>query len=82
MQSMQRACHADESDTVDLFEDTESLPENVRNLLARYDVLFGEECSYKCCREMLKEMERLGYTFEYGLEGEPYNLEILVDDSQ
>tara|TARA_R110002020_G_scaffold144907_1_gene318103 strand:- start:2228 stop:2422 length:195 start_codon:yes stop_codon:yes gene_type:complete len=30
--------------------------------------------TYKDCKEFLKEVEAIGYTFNYGLDAQPYNL--------
>ena len=31
-------------------------------------------CSYKACERLSYTLERLGYKFDYDLDGEPYNL--------
>ena len=65
---------------VDLFEDIDSLPENVQAVLAKYA---GADESYTNAEEMLAELEPLGYTFEYGLDALPFNLtkiDILEDN--
>lgn len=56
---------------VDLFEDIDSLPENVQAVLAKYS---GADESYTNAEAMLAELEPLGYTFEYGLDALPFNL--------
>mgnify|MGYP003637897185 CR=1 FL=1 len=76
--AVQESQHGDEEGETDLFENQASLPIEVKNLIARYDALFEQECPYKCCREMLQEMQALGYTFEYGLDGEPHALSPLT----
>jgi hypothetical protein len=55
----------------DMFQHIQSLPKEVQEVLERYS-----ECdeSYEVCADMLKEMEFLGYTFEYYLDAEPYML--------
>jgi hypothetical protein len=61
----------DDEKGVDLFEDYEDQPEEVRNILAKYE---AEENDYAVLDEMLAELEEIGYTFEYDLGGEPYDL--------
>lgn len=61
----------EDEEGVDLFEDYEDQPEEVRNILAKYDM---EENDYAVLDEMLAELETIGYTFEYDLSGEPYDL--------
>jgi len=61
-----------ESDLIpDMFEHIEHLPSEVQEVLEKYS-----ECdeSYDVCRDMLEEMEAIGYTFEYYLDAEPYFL--------
>lgn len=53
----------------DLFENPQTLPQHIQTIV--YD--FGEE-GYKECEAMLEKLKPLGYTFEYGLDGIPYNL--------
>ena len=61
-----------ESDLIpDMFQHMEHLPIEVQEVLKKY-----AECdeSYDVCSAMLKEMEAIGYTFEYYLDAEPYFL--------
>tara|TARA_R110002020_G_scaffold154637_2_gene334699 strand:- start:100 stop:396 length:297 start_codon:yes stop_codon:yes gene_type:complete len=46
----------------------------VRQILDSFDF---EGDAYKECDRLLNELEPYGYTFEYGLDGEPYNLKKL-----
>ncbi|PCF94109.1 hypothetical protein CPA45_19225 [Vreelandella nigrificans] len=61
-------------DSIDLFEDPSSLPIEVQRLLARYDDLLENQDPYKACSAMLADIKTLGYVFDYGLEGIPYEL--------
>jgi hypothetical protein len=63
----------EESDEVDLFEDYENIPDNVQEILEKYEEDF-EEGNYKRLQEAQKELENIGYTFEFGLDGVAYNL--------
>lgn len=62
---------------VDLFEHYYLLPDNVNEILLKY----GDEGAhtYKRCQELLKELEPLGYTFEYGLDACPFDLKIIEE---
>ena len=55
--------------SVDLFEQYETLPKEVQNIIST----FVDE-TYLECERLLKELEPYGYTFEYGLDAQPYNL--------
>jgi len=55
----------------DLFENYESLPEEVQEVLSKYAL---EDETYENMENMLAELQPLGYTFEYGLDATPYGL--------
>lgn len=59
------------TEIVDLFEFPEQIPADVVKVLEKY----GADLTYKECREMLAEVKQLGYTFEYGLDAIPTNLQ-------
>ena len=56
---------------IDLFAHYYLLPQEVQDVLAKYSD-WGD--SYDECRAMLKDMEAVGYTFEYYLDAVPYDL--------
>lgn len=56
---------------IDLFEYYTYLPENVTQVIDKYE---GDYMDYKICEAMLKELNAFGYTFDYGLDAEPFNL--------
>jgi len=56
---------------IDLFAHYYLLPQEVQDVLAKYS---DWDATYDQCRAMLNDMEALGYTFEYYLDAEPYNL--------
>jgi len=60
------------SDDIDLFQHIERLPKNIQHNIELYNNL--ETLTYDDCQAMLVDMENQGYTFEYGLDAEPYNL--------
>ncbi|MHA2218074.1 MAG: hypothetical protein ACXACY_19235 [Candidatus Hodarchaeales archaeon] len=60
---------------MDLFEHQNELPEEILEIILRYQKMNIEcDMDYSDTAMFLKEMEALGYTFEYGLDNEPFNL--------
>ena len=51
-----------------------NLPKKVGDILNGFD---ENKDGYKECRRLLTELRPLGYTFEYGLDAEPYDLKKL-----
>lgn len=67
-------------DTIDLFENPEDLPQEVQDVLERF---CNGENSYDQCRALIEALEPLGYTCDYGLDGQPYDLtKINLDKSK
>lgn len=58
---------------IDLFQTEELIPANVMEILNKYreDLIDG---SYSACSECCKELEAIGYTFDWYLDGEPFDL--------
>ena len=61
----------DDEEGVDLFEDFEDQPEEVSDILSRYE---QEDNNYDTLNDLLAELKPIGYTFEFGLDAEPYDL--------
>lgn len=57
---------------VDLFQFIDKLPEEVQEILERYNEEDSDD--YNNLANMLKEVQAYGYTFEYYLTAEPYAL--------
>ena len=58
-----------------LFVNYEKQPEDLKLICDKYEGIFTKKgLSYKNCAKWLKKVQKLGYTFDYGLDGEPYNL--------
>jgi hypothetical protein len=55
----------------DLFNTPELLPQEVRNIIEKYEKM---EASYDVCRNLINELKPHGYTCDYGLEAIPYEL--------
>jgi len=49
-------------------------PEEVKAILYSFDF---DADAYKECDRLLNELEPLKYSFDYGLDGEPFNLKKL-----
>ena len=60
-----------EDEGVDLFEDYDDIPANVQKILQKYDF---EEGDYRILEKAKKDVEKVGYTFEYSLDGTAYDL--------
>jgi len=58
----------------DLFEFWEYLPKEVNVLLEKFN---SEDNDYTQCESLLKQLKPLGFTFEYELSAEPFNLKKL-----
>jgi hypothetical protein len=56
---------------MDLFEDYENLPTEVTAILEKFD---SDILSYKNCENLISELEKIGYSCEYDLSGELFNL--------
>jgi hypothetical protein len=59
---------------LDLLETPDKLPADVINALDQFERESERGCSYKACERLSYTLERLGYSFDYDLDGEPYNL--------
>jgi ppGpp synthetase/RelA/SpoT-type nucleotidyltranferase len=62
-----------EMEEVDLFEDYDNIPDDVQKVLDKHSDAF-ESGDSRMLKKALIDMERIGYTFEYGLDGVAYNL--------
>jgi hypothetical protein len=60
-----------EVEGVDLFEDYDDQPEEVQAILANYDM---EDNDYETMQNLKAELESVGYTMDFGLDAEPYDL--------
>ena len=64
-----------EDSTIDLFETTDQLPEEVQTIISKYNELYDSgEMEYEDTENYQKELNNLGYTFDFGLDNVPYNL--------
>jgi hypothetical protein len=58
---------------VDLFEDYENIPPKLQAILEKYEYAF-ENGDYRGLQKALEEANKIGYTFEYYLDGQAYDL--------
>jgi len=56
---------------VDLFEDYEDQPQEVQRILSKYEM---EDFNYDVLQNLKAELEAIGYTMDFGLDAEPYDL--------
>ena len=62
---------------IDLFENIETLPTEAQNLIEEYNE--ADDNSLELTEALLEKLEMLGYTFEYGFDGVPFNLTKIND---
>ena len=62
--------------TIDLFEYPELWPANLASVLDDYTE--QDSFTYRHLDDMLTKCQAIGYTFEYGLDASPYNLQPLT----
>jgi hypothetical protein len=68
---------------VDLFVERDEMPYKVKVIVDKYEDEYGEDISYQSLLDMQKEVENVGYTFDFGLDSMPYGLRpIGVDITQ
>jgi hypothetical protein len=69
---------ANVEEEVDLFAEWETLPQNIQDLIQRLEDRLEESGNgYLILADMLQEFEAEGYTFDYGLDAEPFMLKKL-----
>lgn len=61
----------------DLFESYEYLPNDVKQLIQDMESEFTIEDPYQVCKKYQGYFVSFGYNFEWGLDGEPYNLHLI-----
>lgn len=62
-------------EVLDLFENQDNLPQDVREIIKRYANQFASDGdSYELCRKFEAELKPYGYCFEWGLDAVPQYL--------
>lgn len=61
---------------IDLFQAYQEQPDYLKSILAKYepDLAEGNTLQYHILESMLADVQAVGYTFDYGLDGEPFAL--------
>jgi hypothetical protein len=60
---------------LDLFENYEMMPKNLKKIVDKYSRKYESgNMDYRDTEKFLKEVEAIGYTFDYYLDNEPYGL--------
>lgn len=61
---------------IDLFQDRDNIPQEIQIIIDKYNNIELDKggLDYNDCEDFLKECQFEGYTFEYGLDAEPFNL--------
>ena len=67
----------EDEEEIDLFEDFGNLPSDVQAVIMKFE---DSEQDYNTCQELVDALEEVGYTCEYGLSAEPYNLRKIKKD--
>lgn len=65
---------SDPAEPLDLFEHAELIPPHIKAIFEKYEEESMGGATYELNRKILAEIEPLGYTFEYGLDADPYEL--------
>ena len=60
---------------IDLFEHYETLPIEVREVLEKHS---NDDNTYENCDELIIDLEKVGYTCDYGLDGVPFDLRKII----
>lgn len=62
---------------MDLFEHPELLPKEVQDIIDKYSEM---DTTYESCQNLVDDLEKVGYTCDYGLDGVPYELKKLEEE--
>jgi hypothetical protein len=57
---------------MDLFEQYQTLPQEVQQVLEKYS---NDDNDYSNCENLIKDLNDIGYTCDYGLDGVPFDLQ-------
>lgn len=68
-----------EPEEVDLFEHYTELPTDLCAIIDKYAY---SDNTYETCESMLAEVKELGYTFDYDLDAQPYNLRKIGEENE
>jgi hypothetical protein len=60
---------------MDIAEQYNNLPQNVKDVIDKFSEM---ENDYESCENLVKELNGIGWTCEYYLDAEPYNLRRII----
>lgn len=63
----------------DLFQHSEKQPKELKFILDKYNEKIENGLTYEEVKNLEKEVNKIGYTFDYGLDAVPYNLRKMKD---
>ena len=67
----------------DLFEHFDEMPPQLKGVVSKWmEIEGGDGLTYLQCEQFLREVNAIGYTFEYGLCAEPFGLCRIGDNSE
>ena len=64
---------------ITIAEQYDSLPQDVKSILEKYSY---DENDYESCAKLQDELETIGWTIDYYLDAEPYNLRKVIKKGQ
>lgn len=64
----------EEENEIDLFEHPELLPQEIRDILQKHQDTWEEKDEYLACADLVADLEEAGYTCDYYLDAEVFNL--------
>jgi len=67
----------DDQNERDLFETPELLPKEVQDVIDKHSEM---DTTYENCNTLIDDLNKVGYTCEYGLDGIPHSLKPLGDE--
>jgi hypothetical protein len=72
----------DTSGETDYFEEYEQLPDNIKDLMDKHFGSGEDEYDYKELQSIQKDFESNGWTFDFGLDAEPFELKPLPQNKE
>lgn len=66
----------------DLFEFYEEQPKELREVCERWEEKCSNGLDYNDCANFLNEVNQVGFTFEYYLDAEPYDLRPMTEEER
>lgn len=62
-------------DEIDLFETPDLIPKEVQKVLNKHEKGWHKKKDgYQACADLIADLNKIGYTCDYGLDASPYHL--------